>query len=275
MNPICPFAIQTPGGTPGGQITPRVIILHSDTANGNIPQPANGLEWHFHIDYNGTIRQVVPVNLHADANYMANGFAVSIETSSNPGATDLWNQAQLDSIVRLCRWLSTDWNISLDVVQTWNGCGIGFHRMFSAWNNPYHSCPGDNRADQFYSYLVPQLSNNQPPPPTPVEEDVKTALISNSKGEIWALQPGAINLGKTYIHTPDVLNFILSIDKFTGGSYLVSPQVLSWPDTQLDAYFVSGPEVSGPGITSDQLSQVVAQVANATSDELAKRIANG
>lgn len=198
QQPICPFAIQTPSGTFGPVITPRAVVLHSDTANGTIPQPHNSLEWHFHIHFDGTIRQLGPVNRHADANFAANAFAVAIETSSNLGATDPWTPDQLASILRLLLWLNVEWGIPLKKIEAWNGSGIGYHRQFQQWDQSGHSCPGDARVGQYNSVIIPTISHPLPPTtpippgvPVPVQEDEEVSIFMQVKGspDVWCVTP--------------------------------------------------------------------------------------
>lgn len=277
-NAICPFAVQTPSGTFGLIITPRAVVLHSDTANGNIPQPHNGLEWHFHIHFDGTIRQLGPVNRHADANFSANGFAVAIETSSNPGATDDWNTLQLVSIIRLLLWLNAEWNIPLRKIETWNGSGIGYHRQFHEWDQSGHSCPGNARVGQYDSYIIPTISSAIPPVVTTViEEDMKSALVVDSAGYVWTLTPGALHLGRSHVPNQDSLGFILGMDTFTGGTYLVSRETFKWSDVRIADYFIAGPGVSNTSVpmTADQIKALADQIANETTDQIAKRLGNG
>src|SRR5204863_7485682 len=118
------------GTTPGGAITPRVVILHVTAGLGNA-RPHDGLEWHFEVMLDGSIEQQVDTAVRADANYHANGFAISIETEGLGDGE--WTPAQLDSLVALILWcVDMHPTIALQVCDRWDGSGIGYHVMFGA-----------------------------------------------------------------------------------------------------------------------------------------------
>lgn len=172
---LCPFAEVKllPESSTQPRITPRVAILHSAAGRGSLFRffrDSSSLESHFWIDVDGRIEQYVDTGRRADANRDANGFAVSIETSSSPAATEPWTPAQVAAILRLLRWLATVHPIPLRKCDRWDGSGIGHHTMWGApsrWTPVAKSCPGPARKAQFPGILAALATGHEPAPPTP------------------------------------------------------------------------------------------------------------
>lgn len=143
---------------PERYITPTTIILHTNAVNSEDPGSTGGLSWHFQCGEHGDIYQHRDTETRAAANVQANAFAISIETwdGGDPEGNP-WSDAQLDALVKLIDWCCTTHNIPRVQPGTWDSAGIGYHRMFSEWNKPVHSCPGDTRAAQFHDVLLPRL----------------------------------------------------------------------------------------------------------------------
>lgn len=160
-------AAWVPAGTPGGAITPRVLILHTEATVGQA-QPHSGLEWHFMVMNDGRVKQLVDTNLRADANNKANPFAISVETEDDgsPDA-DPWTPQQVKAIVKLCRWAHEEHGIPLRRCDGPYGSGIGYHTMWGApseWTPVAKTCPGAARKHQFETEVLPLLAG-------PSEED--------------------------------------------------------------------------------------------------------
>lgn len=186
---LCPFAdvMLLPESATQPRITPRVAILHSAAGRGSLFRffrDSSSLESHFWIDVDGRIEQYVDTGRRADANRDANGFAVSIETSSSPAATERWTPAQAASIVRLLRWLATVHPIPLRKCDRWDGSGIGFHTMFGApsrWTPVKKSCPGPARKAQFPEILAALGAPAPTDSPTPQPEGALMVTAEDEK----------------------------------------------------------------------------------------------
>lgn len=180
-------AIWSPAGTPGGVISPRVLILHTEATVGQA-QPHSGLEWHFMVMNDGTVKQLVDTNRRADANNRANTFAISVETEDDgsPDA-DKWTPQQVKAIVKLCRWANATHGIPLRRCNAWDGSGIGYHTMWGApseWTPVAKTCPGAARKAQFEAEILPLLTAPIIPPPAPPtdEDDMPYQLVQDSNG---------------------------------------------------------------------------------------------
>ncbi|WP_246144922.1 N-acetylmuramoyl-L-alanine amidase [Actinacidiphila oryziradicis] len=158
-------------------IVPDQFILHSVTAPWTPAQieqywtqPGVVVESHFGLGYNGALGQFLSTQTRADANYLtnrrANGHgAVSMESASNHGATDLWTDAQVQAIIKLGVWLHQTHGIPLRISRTWDDPGYGYHRLFKEWNPNSHSCPGDARVGQFKTVIFPAIVAQAGPKP--------------------------------------------------------------------------------------------------------------
>lgn len=215
-----------PEGTPGGFINPRILIFHSDCANGAEPHAHDGLEWHFWIGYGGDGHQHVDTGLHADAQYEANGFAISCETASNPDATDRWTYAQLQAMAKLAIWCNANHGIPLKRCDAWNGSGIGYHTMWgspSHWSPSARTCPGPTRIKQFDEELLPLIQSmlaGDPPHP-PLEEDMAVLWKTADNDAVWCVS-GA---GRWHVPNPEC-QMALGFGVITGVVVEVSHAVL-------------------------------------------------
>jgi len=168
---ICPFAVQKliPPGSNDPRIKPRVAILHvavsvADSLYEFFRDRSGGVESHFYVALDGTVEQYRDTGWQADANFLANDFAVSIETAGM--GVGKWNDAQLAAIKRLLLWLNVADGIPLQKCPTWDGSGVGYHVQFGSpgkWTPVAKSCPGPDRIEQFLTVLVPWMRDGAKP----------------------------------------------------------------------------------------------------------------
>ena len=164
--PVYPGArkLLIPPGANDPRITPRVAILHVDAGNAAslhtyFRDRSGGVESHFHVRRDGVVEQYRDTDYQADANHLANDFAVSIETQGY-GAGE-WTPEQLESIKALLDWLNRTHGIPLRKIDRWDGEGVGYHVLFGApgpWTPVAKSCPGPDRIRQFDRVLVPWMA---------------------------------------------------------------------------------------------------------------------
>lgn len=174
MSGLCPFATHKiiPPGDNDPSIRPRLAILHVDAGNAEslhafFRDRSGGVESHFHVQRDGGLEQYRGIYDQADANNLANDFAVSIETQGF--GTGEWTDEQLATIKRLLLWLNAEAGIPLVKCPKWDGAGVGYHVQFGApgpWTPVAKSCPGPDRVRQYHEVLVPWLNTN------PQEDDM-------------------------------------------------------------------------------------------------------
>src|SRR5690242_1025758 len=156
-----------PPGPNDPPIKARVVILHvaateADSLYNYFNGPSGGVESHFYVKYDGSVEQYRDTSVQADANVMANDFAISIETQGLANGT--WTDAQLASIKALIAWCHATHGVPLSVPKTWDGSGVGYHILFEAqWDQRGASCPGPNRIKQFNNELVPWMASSTAP----------------------------------------------------------------------------------------------------------------
>lgn len=151
------------------------------------------------VGYDGAIFQWMYLNDRADANYEANGYAFSVETSDGSNAQnpnrwlERWSPLQAESIAQAAAaWCLVTGNPSHLVNRAHSSVhGIGHHRIGTVpyvkpgddyWSPPSQgarACPGQPRIDQLTFEVIPRvqailnsLSVTVPPTPDPIEDDM-------------------------------------------------------------------------------------------------------
>lgn len=172
---LCPFAVHkliAPGANDPA-INARAVVLHVAVTGASslfdyFRYRSGGIESHFYIRYDGTIEQYRDTAYEADANFEANGFALSVETAGF--AEGKWNRRQMRAIKKLLLWLSEEHNIPLVKIMDPFGSGVGYHVQFGSpgpWTPARKSCPGPNRILQYHDELVPWMVKMSKPKPRP------------------------------------------------------------------------------------------------------------
>jgi hypothetical protein len=116
-------------------------------------------------DLDGVLWQWMDLDRTADANYHANPFAYSLETSDNAPrfAEDLapWSPKQLVTLVRWGNYLADERGVKRRLCPSWNESGFGWHAM---WGAPSHwtpsagkVCPGSKRIHQLKTIVLPAI----------------------------------------------------------------------------------------------------------------------
>lgn len=168
------------------KITPTQFIVHSVIAPwtadriGEYWRDSTNLESHFGLGYAGDINQYIDTTVRADANASANVRAVSIETASNLQGTDPWTAAQVEEIIKLGVWLNKTHGIPAKLPTTWNGTGMGYHRLYASWSTSGTACPGNARVAQFTDIILPEINNRLNPPAPPEEEVIEVLNSANA-----------------------------------------------------------------------------------------------
>ena len=129
----------------------------------------------------------MPLNRTADANFHANPWAVSIETSDNaPGRPEdivAWSPKQLAALIRLGNWLADEWRVPRRQCPAWDASGFGWHAMWGApshWTNVAGKvCPGRRRINQLRTVVFPAIFEG-------TEGDFFMALTDSQQQEILA-----------------------------------------------------------------------------------------
>lgn len=208
----CPFAKQrilSPENANAAKIVPRSVILHT-AVDGVGPTDlatyfdgeAIGAESTFFVHMDGSIDQMMDTEKEADANGIADKWAISVETeddSARRGSDILpWTAAQVEALIRLIDWCCTTHNIPRKRCTSSRlpgASGIGYHsqpmreRFDGTSHNPWtafqgKSCPGDKRVAQYPGIVSRVATLTQPP--TPEEDDMEYKDWSaESKKKFW------------------------------------------------------------------------------------------
>lgn len=245
-----------PPGPNDPPIKPRVAILHvaateatslHDYFNG----PSGGVESHFYVLRDGTVEQYRDTSWQADANVMANGFAVSIETQGL--AAGEWTPQQLAAIKALLTWLNKAHGIPLVKCPRWDGAGVGYHILFEAqWDQRGAACPGPDRIKQFNNVLVPWMASGD----TPAKDWFDMATPDDLRAAV-----------KAELNSPD---FLKNVARFVMTGFAAGPagseRVLVGHLTQLDALSRVAIKAASEDLTPEQVKQAVSEALNADYD---------
>ena len=175
MDVLCPFASWRPLGTVTDEPsigTPRLVIVHTmvggllgteryfKTGNGagySGTESTFGLGGPHDGTLDGVLYQWQRLDRQADAQYDANAWATSVETSDGGHPSEPWSDKQLASLVRLGVWWCRQTGRPATLATSPTGVGFGYHRQFPEWNRSGHSCPGDVRQNQFLKVVLPRI----------------------------------------------------------------------------------------------------------------------
>lgn len=192
-------------------IRPTQVIFHSIVAPWDEQRlyaywkNSTSLESHFGVDFDGSLGQYLSTTTRADANYKANRRpdgtgAISVESASNTKASDPWTDAQLDTLADLGVWAHRTHGIPLRACNSGSGGGFGIHRMFREWSPSGTDCPGDQRAEQFRSELLPAIvaRAGKPAAPAPSTPSKKPTVSLAHVQVAQRRDPGLPQGGTTY-----------------------------------------------------------------------------
>lgn len=93
--------------------------------------------------------------------YSASEWAVGIETEDDGHPATPWTDAQLGTIIAICREL----HVPAQLLKDGPSDGVGWHEQYADWNRTAHSCPGKIREQQIRDVIIPALRRT--PAPTP------------------------------------------------------------------------------------------------------------
>lgn len=166
------------------RIVPTQVILHTAVdapgetdLHGYFNRDDVKVESHFFVQLDGDLCQYLDTTRRADAQYSANGRAISIETEDD-GTLAPWTVEQIRTIKRLGDYLMREHKgILRRVAPAHDLPGWGYHSLFSEWNRSNHSCPGGPRIHQFQTDLTMWLRGA----PARVEEEIMASLADVEK----------------------------------------------------------------------------------------------
>lgn len=118
----------------------------------------------------GAFYQWQSLTRQADAQGAGNAYATSIECSDGGVFTRPLSDKQIEASIQLGIWWCKQTGVAPKKITSWDGPGLGYHRMFKQWNPNGHECPGDVRAEQLEKVVWPAIARGiviPSPNPTP------------------------------------------------------------------------------------------------------------
>lgn len=199
----CPFAIwrgPIANIKPGGMVHPvRGLVLHVEEGtetgtDGWFHNPAAQASAHFGIGKDGTLHQWVDTDDRAWAEAAGNPYWWSVETEGVH--TEPMTAPQVATLARLYAWLATlPDRIPVQLAETIDGHGLGWHGMGGQQWGGHLDCPGDLRRAQRATALA-LIATPQPAPtpaPQPPSEEVdEDMLLIDYNGATYLLHAGKI-----------------------------------------------------------------------------------
>lgn len=263
-------------------IRPRQFIAHSAVGAGSLfgyfVRSSVALESHLWVSKAvlSRVEQYVRATRRADANYLSNPWAISVETADNGDPdTDPWDAFQIEQLARLAVWAHREHGIPLELAPRWDAPGMGWHSMFPGrWTNVRgKTCAGQVRNRQFRDVVLPRArdiarTGTTTPPPTPApEDDDMEQLIRH--GSAYLLQSG---LTAWVIPDPDSL---AEVRRFLHRKYgaargwatVADVPVIDGLSDRLVSTLLAGPAALQTAAIRAQLAVVEARVAALTGDD--------
>ena len=110
-------------------------------------------------ELDGALWQWGPLDRQADAQHDGNAYATSIEMSDGGTPSRPLSRKQIDKLVNFSAWWCRQTGNPPVLVRSPSGRGFGYHRLFRAWNNNGHTCPGDVRIRQIKGVIIPRVAD--------------------------------------------------------------------------------------------------------------------
>lgn len=147
-----------------GRQSRRAVILHTNGGPcdhgslfgfwSQIAASGKHIGAHFQVATGGRAEQYVDTTQVIYHAYSASEWAVGIETEDDGHPDTPWTQAQLDTIIAICRELSIPGKLLADGPSD----GVGWHEQYADWNRDGHHCPGTVREHQIRTLILPALT---------------------------------------------------------------------------------------------------------------------
>ena len=245
-------------------IRPTQFIYHSIAAPWTAQRTyefwrdSTNLESHFGLGFRGDLAQYIGTQTRADANYRANRRtdgtgAISLESASNLEHTDPWTDEQIPKLIDVGVWAHRTHAIPLRICRTWDDPGFGYHSLHPEWSMGGTACPGAARIKQFKEIVFPGIvaranGSSEEEDMTPEERKllVETAAAVKRIEAALARQPWTYKGEGDPRDMHQVVKDIDTTVRITGAT----------------------------GMTPEQISTLVKQIAPRLAADLAARLAN-
>lgn len=276
---------------------PRLVVLHTNAGGGS----SNGdalFRWinselaagrtptqpHHQVDLDGTVWQWLDYDEKGVASVSAEGSCISVETQDygsrhSPIGGQAWTPAQIEALAKVCVVAYRAFGVPLIPATAPDGVGIGWHSMWGdniTAPNPWtttkgKTCPGAARIAQVPQIIARarQLVQGDPipapipAPDDPVEDDVADKWLIQVGGSIW-LTDGITRRGVAPV----------DIDKLRLLGQLVTPDPIAYTQSEVDRILDVSPGVFAAMLTTGGRPPSAVEVAVATANELARRVAS-
>jgi len=176
-------------------IRPTQVIYHTmvgflQATEDNFDREGNPIESHFGLGSpedagrggrDGEMRQWMPLNKSADANFRANRRpdgtgAISVETADGGNEFNPWSPKMLTELIKFGNWAADNLDIPRRLCRHPADPGFGYHTLFGApsdWTPVAKTCPGPVRIRQFREIVLPAILAGR----NPEEDEVTKAEL--------------------------------------------------------------------------------------------------
>jgi hypothetical protein len=147
------------------------VVMHTNGAK--VPKDGDLFNWwskgaelhvgaHLQITNSGKLYQYLDTDRYTGHAWDANHWTVGVETEDDATPSKPWTDAQIDTIIDVCKQLKVPGKLLLETRSN----GVGWHEQYPSWNQSNHGCPAGVREKQIRDIIIPRLAT-----PTPGEED--------------------------------------------------------------------------------------------------------
>jgi hypothetical protein len=270
-----------PAATGGPLVRSRGLVLHVQAGDnspwGWFAQPSTQASSHWWVAKSGLVEQYVPADRIAWAQVAGNSAWHSAETEGFPG--EGLTADQVAALGRLYAWGHDRWGWSLELAESPDGVGLGWHGMGGAAWGGHFDCPGDLRKGQRQQIIEAAVGGGtendmlsaeeiaravwgMAPPTSDVDRPIRKRTMAGVVGEAYN-KAGSIQKPALTDLTAKVDALAVAVGALLGADHPAA-QALASPSVgraRIREMLAGLPVAEAAGVAADAAARVVEELA--------------